>query len=551
MKTKKRFAAILLAAVMAASTACSQGGGTTSNGFDTKTYNTYVASDPESIDAQKGSEIYGNAVVNNVYEPLIRLVQDENKNLKVEKAGAEDYTVSEDATKYTFKIRQGMVWEDDTPVTAHDYEYGIKRTADPNTGSGSAFLLADVKNFDDVNSGKKPLDELGVKALDDYTLEITLAHPAQYFEKIVPFRVCFPQRQDIVEQNGDSFGSEADTIMACGPYTVESWTHNSQIVLKKNPKYWDADKVQLETVNMKVLADLNARMNAFQADEVMSINTNLPEWTEKFDQKENVEKVEQMMPSMDYLAVNHEDKLFSNKKVRQAFNTAIDREDFNAKAASGTSTPAYYWVPGAISIGDLNYREKAEEPIKDLQNSVKDPKALLSEGLKELGMDEDPSKLEVSLICVNEPLVKKYGEYLQENLQKVLGVKINLEVMEWAVLSGRIANGDYQLGYLAWTADYNDPSAMLSLFRSSATSIQTGWKSEEYDKLLDQATKEKDSEKAADLYKQAETMLAEESVIIPLLTGKTYLYYQNVVKNINENVFSTAGFKYTYIEENK
>ncbi|WP_297282124.1 peptide ABC transporter substrate-binding protein [uncultured Anaerococcus sp.] len=511
------------------------------------TYNSFLAADPTTIDAQKGDDVNGNSIVNNVYEPLLRFVQD-GEDLKLEEAGAESYEISEDGMTYTFKIRPDMKWEDGEPLTAKNYEYGIKRSVNPETAAGMGFLLADIENFDEVNSGEKSLDELGVKAIDDNTLEIKLSHPATYFTSIIPVRVCFPQREDIIEAQGDAFGSDAGTIIGCGPFKLTEWTHNSQLVMEKNPDYWDADKVKLEKINLRVLTDINARMNAFQAKEINSIQTNLPEWTSVFDKMEGVNTADINMVSEDYILPNHKDELFANEKVRKAFNIAIDREGLNKTALGGQSTPAYFWVPDSISLNETNFREKAGLPLKDIIDESSDPKDLLEEGLEEIGKGQKPEDLEISLIMTNDPFLKKSGEYIQENLQQKLGVKVNLELLEWPILSGRVNKGDYQLAYLAWFADYNNPSAMLSLFTSDATAIETGWTSEEYDNLIKEASKETDDAKAIEFYKEAEQMLMDESVVYPIITGKTTLYYQDKVENINTNPFSTSGYKYTSIK---
>lgn len=548
MRNKKRFVALMLAGIMLAGTACGNGGKGGAKG-DNTVYNTFLSADPDSIDAQKGSDMYGNTVVLNVYEPLIRLVQNEDLTLKPEGAAAEKWEISEDAMTYKFTLRDGLKWEDGQPLTAKDFEYGIKRTVDPKTGSGSSFLLADIKNFEAVNTGKAQIDQLGVKALDDKTLEIKLGAPAQYFLNIIPFRVCFPQRKDVVEKHGEQFGSEANTIVGCGPFKLTEWKHNSKLTLEKNDNYWDKDKVKLSKVNLRVITDTNTMMNAFQTSEVMSVSTNKPEWTSKFDKREGTKVAKVDIPAVDYLAVNHNDKLFKNKKVRQAFNIALDREGFNNTVLKGKSAPAYFWIPRAITINELKYRDVAGQPVKEMADKLGDPKALLVEGLKELGMDSDPSKLEVSLIMTNSPDLKKYGEYMQQNYQNKLGVKVKLEMMEWAILSGKINKGDYQMGYLAWTADYNHPAAMMGLFTSSANAVRTGWTSKEYDKLITDAAKEKDPNKQAEYYKKAEQILADETVIIPIISGTTNMYYQDYVKNININQFSSAGYKYTYLEK--
>lgn len=513
---------------------------------DEQYVNGFIGSDPTSLDAQKASDIYGNAVINNIYEPLFRLAEKEDGVTELVPAGATEYKVSEDNTVYTFTIRDGMVWDDGQPVTAKDYEYGIKRAADPKTAAEQGFLLAPIKNFAKVNSGKAKIDELGVKAVDEKTLEITLEKPTSYFTKLLPFRVLFPQRKDFVEKNGDQFGAEADTVIGCGPYKLSEWNHNSDIILEKNDQYWDKDNVMNDKVSLRIMTDANSIMNAFQSGEIDTVSTTLEEWNKKFDVREDTANRKISMASVDYMTVNHRDKLLSNKKIRQALLLALDRVGFNKTFFKGKNKEAMFWVPECISCGDLNYRKYAGEPIAELAAKNPDPKKLFIEGMKELGLGEDPSKVDISFICVNAPLLKSFGEYIQQCYSKVLGINVKIDQMEWPVLMERVNKGDYQLSYLAWTADYDDPSAMLSLFTSNAQAVNTGWKNAEYDSLVDKATSETDMKAAAEDYKKAEELLVDEAVIIPIMTGETTFYWNTFCKGLSFGQFTSTGFKTRY-----
>lgn len=568
MKTRKVWLSCLLAASMVLSlTACGgnddkQGStakastvkstsasvaSTTGEERDSEQYiNTFVASDPASIDAQKGSDIYGNVIVNGIYEPLYRQAEKEDGTTEFIPAGATEYKVSEDNKVYTFTIREGMTWEDGQPLTANDYEYGIKRAADPATAAEMGFLLASIKNFSAVNAGKASIDEFGVKAIDEKTLEITLEAPTSYFMKLIPFRVMFPQRKDIIEKYGETFGAEADTVIGCGPYKLTEWNHNADLTLEKSDTYWDKENVLNDTVNLRVMSDANSVMNAFQTGELDTVSTSLEEWREKFDKRENTLSRKIALPSVDYLTVNHKDKLLSNKKIRQALLLALDRKGFNQTFFKGNNLEAMYWVPECISCGDVNYRKIAGEPIETMAKANPDPKKLFIEGMKELGLGEDPSKVEISFIASSAPLLKSFGEYIQEGYSKTLGIKINIEQMEWPILSQRVNKGDYQLGYLVWTADYDDPSAMLSLFTSNAEAVNTGWKSEKYDSLIKSATESTDLNKAAEFYKEAEELLMDDAVIIPIIASETTLYWNDYVKNIPFNQFTSTGYKPRY-----
>ena len=461
-------------------------------------------------------------------------------------AGASEYKVSDDKMVYTFTIRDGMAWEDGQALTAKDYEYGIKRAADPNTAAEQGFLLAPIKNFSKVNSGKAGIDELGVKAVDDKTLEITLEAPTSYFTKLLPFRIMFPQRKDIVEKYGETFGAEADTVMGCGPYKLTEWNHNSNLTLEKSDTYWDKDNVMNDTVNIRVMSDVNTVMNAFQTGELDMVSTSLEEWREKFNTREHTKNAKILLPSVDYMTINHKDKLLSNKKIRQALLIALDRKGFNETFFKGKNIEALHWVPGCISCGDVNYREFAGEPVKKVAEANPDPKKLFIEGMKELGLGEDPSKVEINFICVSNPRLKSFGEYIQECYSKTLGINLKIEQMEWPILAGKVNKGDYQLAYLAWTADYDDPSAMLALFTSSAESVNTGWKNEKYDSLIKSASEADDMSKAAELYKEAEDLLMEEAVVIPIINGESTMYWNDYMRNVTLNQFTSTGYKYRY-----
>ncbi|MDO5018494.1 MAG: peptide ABC transporter substrate-binding protein [Lagierella massiliensis] len=553
MKGKKKVLSLALAGMMLFVTACGDGADT--NGTDAsgnqaaggnsgeQVFNTLINSEPTTLDAQKGSDVYGNTIINNITEPLLRMAENEDGSNEVIPAAAESYEVSEDGLTYTFKLREGMKWEDGEALTANDFEYGIKRAADPETGSESAFLLDPIKNFNDVNSGKLPVEELGVKAIDESTLEVTLDAPASYFITLVPFRVMFPARQDVVEEHGERYGAEAESALSCGPFKLAEWTHNSRLTLEKNEEYWDAENVKLQTVNIPIMTDTNTVMNSFQVGEVDAVRTNIPEWISKFEGIEEVESKPVSLPSVDYLSVNHKDELLSNDKVRAAINLAIDREGISSLLSDGFNPPAQGWVPNGIQQNGKEFRDEAGDSYKELREANEDPKALLIEGLKELGLGEDPSKVDLTIIYTNSPIVKMTNEYIQQSLNTTLGLNVKLETMEWPILAGRIQKGDYQLGYLAWTADYNDASAMLSLFKSNANAVNTGWANEDYDKLIDEAAQETDPTKAFELYKEADKVLVDESVIFPLIGASTNQYYYDYVKGMATSSFTTTGFK--------
>lgn len=518
--------------------------------LDSEQYlNLVMVAEPSTLDASKGSDSYSNGILNEVLEPLTRLEEDEDLKNVLRPAGASEWTHNEDGTVWTFKIRDAK-WSDGVAVRAQDYEYGIKRSLAQDTAAPYAYLLAPIKNAAEVNSGQLPLEELGVKSLDDNTLEITLESPTPYFLQLTYQRVMMPQRQDVVEKHKDKYGSEIDTLVYNGPFTITNWVHNSEIVLTKNDNYWDKDIVKLNSVNIKILNDENAIYNSLSNRSIDSSGVGKPEWIEKFKGNKDLNHIEVTNPQTFFKFFNTKDKVFSNANVRKAFALAIDREELANVIFHGINVPAYGWVSPNISIGDEEFRSVSEEPIRKLAADNPNPKALLIKGLEELGMDTDPSKLTVKMtLGSTDQWFRTYGEYVQQMYNKNLGVKFEVEFVEWPVFTSMAEKGEFQIGYMAWGAEFNDPISLLSLLKSDAGSIQTGWSNERYDELIDLASKEMDPKKRLEYFAEAEKILLyDEAVLAPTVYPKSNVFRYKYVQNLGVTPFGTAGYKYGFTQ---
>ncbi len=526
------------------------GGDTGEAAIDSEQYlNLILDAEPSTLDASKGSDNYSNIVLNNVLEPLTRLEEDENQNNFLAPAGAESWDHNEDGSVWIFKIRKAL-WSDGAAVRAQDYEYGIKRSLAQETASPYAFVLMPIKNAAKVNSGELSVDELGVKSLDDTTLEITLESPTPYFEQLTYQRVMMPQRQDIVEAQGDKYGTELDTVVYNGPFTLTTWVHNSELVLTKNENYWDKDDVKMQTVNLKIIQDENAVYNSLANGSIDASGANRPEWKEKFMKDENLNHYEIVYPTTYFMFFNTQDKVFKNANIRKAFSVAINREELSNVIFDGVHASAYGWVPPSINIGDDEYRQVAESPVKKLVEENSDPKALLIKGLEELGMDPDPSKLTVRIsLGGTDQWFRTYGEYLQQMYIKNLGINFEVEQMEWPVFDNNVQKGDFQIGYMSWGADFNDPSNMLSVFHSAAPAIETGWVNERFDELIDLASAEMDPAKRLEYFKEAEhILLYDAAVVAPVVYPRSNIFRYKYINNIGVTPFGTQGYKYSFTQ---
>lgn len=547
----KKFLALLLAGAMVLSFAagCSQdSSGDDEAALDQEQYlNTYITAEPTTFDSVIATDTNAINLLNNVMEPLVRLIEKEDRSVEPVPAGAEKYEISDDQTVWTFHLRDNT-WSDGKPVTAYDYEYGIKRVLDPNEGASYSYILMPIKNAMAVNCGEKPLEELGVKALDEKTLEITLEAPCSYFLGLVYHSVMLPQRQDVVEKYGDQYGVDADKAVYCGPFKCAEWVHNSELVLTKNENYWDKDSVQLNTVNYKIIQDENAIYNSLENGSIDMATTSTKEWTDIFKQNDDLEFTETNTSNVFYQYYNQNDELFCNEKVRKAFIIAVDRNDMNETVNDGQNQPAFGLVPPGVYVGDKEFRANAPSPIQKLIDENPDPKALLIEGLKELGMDPDPSKLTVEMqLGGTDQWMKKLGEYMQQVYKEVLGVNVDLKLLDWGVFIDNCYNYNYQFAQMAFGADFNDPLSMLSCFDSSQDAYCIGYSDERVDELLVAATQESDTQKKLDMIAEIEDIVIyRDGCVAPLTFNMAHTFTYKYVKGLAYTNFAGNGCKFAY-----
>lgn len=569
MKSKKVLACLLTVAMVSttALVGCGNSGsdstsnsGSTASGPDADQYlNLLLANEPKSIDPSKSSDQYSSQILANTQECLTRIIQDENGKDKIIEGMAEKWETSSDGLTWTFHLRDAK-WSDGQPVTAGQFEFGIKRTLNPETASNYAFLLYPIKGAKAYNSGSGSAEDVGIKVVDDKTIEFTLETPCAYFLDLTYFKVMGPQREDILAKNPETFGSEADTMVYSGPFKISEWVHNNKVELVKNENYWDADNVKLDKVTMKIIAETNARMQELYTGSLDMAGVSKPEWIEKFDQTNDFYVINGYNADVTYSFFNQaetyngEKNVFSNLKVRQAFSLAQSREEKIQVLRKGLAEAAYAMVPPKVQLGGEDYRDTVNElPVKELAEENSDAKALLVEGLKELGMSGDPSEVTVTyLYAGTDADAKEWAEFEQQAFESALGIKMNIEYVEWATFQKRVESQDYQYGSQAWTGDYNDPNTFLDFWVTGQDIIPTGWSNAEYDKCISDASKTDDQAERAKLFARAEEiLLKEDCACAPEAWRFRKTYVRNYVKGYSSPLFGTIDLKYTYTEGRK
>ena len=499
-----------------------------------------IDEDITSFDSSKATDTYSGDVICETQECLTReLITDGVE--KVEPAAAEKWDISSDGKVFTFHLRD-MKWSDGQPVKAADYVYAWKRLVDPKVASEYAYFLYVVKNGQKVNAGKMPLDQLGVKAVDDKTLEVTLENPTPYFEKITAFKSLAPMRQDIVEKYGDKYGTDISQLVYCGPFTIDTWTRGQKIVLKKNPNFWDASKVKLNQVTFNIVKEESPRMQMLQAGQLDAGGAR-GEYVTKFNDlaKQGLfTVVKKNMPSESYVFFNCQDKIFKNAKVRLAFSLAFDRENFLKVVYQNRMIPAYGWCAYGVTIDGKEYRQATPEPLKDAQTANPDPKALLIAGLKEVGANPDPTKLSIHYISSGtDTFSRTFDEFFQQQWESKLGVKVKIDAVDdFAQYQAKVNQMDFQIGGMGWGGDYNDPMTFFDMYITGSENNNGKWSNAQYDSLIDQTRQTTDEAKRLELFQQAEKILvADDAAIMPTFYRDTNTFVHSYVKNLQQPAF--------------
>jgi len=234
------------------------------SGGSAKTFTLNLTDEPKSIDPQISTDIGGGTVNDLLMEGLTR----KGKNGTFEPGLAKNWEKSEDGLKWTFHLRDNLKWSNGDPITAQDFKNGWLRALKPETASEYAYMLYPIKNAEKYNKKEGTAEEVGIKVIDDKTLEVELGAPVPYFDSLVAFKTYMPLNQKFFDETKEAYFTESDKTMSSGPYTMESWTHGSEIVFKKNPNYWDADNVKIENVVYKIIPDNNSALNVYNNKEV-------------------------------------------------------------------------------------------------------------------------------------------------------------------------------------------------------------------------------------------------------------------------------------------
>ena len=502
-----------------------------------------LANEPDGIDPGVTNNSFASPILNNVFEGLVTYSTEDGSLIPGE---AEDWTISDDGTVYTFTLREGLKWSDGSDHTAKDYVYAMQRILDPNTGARYVdFLLGYVAGaaeyYEDNSIG---FDTVGVKALDDRTLEMTLIAPAPYWLDILTMWTFSPVQEATVAANGDRWTASADAYVTNGPFKMAEINLGESFVLVKNPYYYDAEEVNLEKVTFRFIPDLGTSLMAYENGNIDGMSS-IPSADMPRLKAEDAGVV--MTPSYGtvWYDFNCAKAPFDNVLVRKAFSMAVDRTAIIEDVVQIEADPAYsFMAPGYVIDGEDLMDTASDNDISD-EADIEGAQAALAEA----GYPNGEGFPEITLSYYSNETVGKVVEALARQLQDALNISIKISNADWAVYYDEHVAGNYDIGAMGWSGDYVHPMTFLQIFTTGDANNNVFYSNAEYDALVKQAANMTDAEEAFEVMREAEAIAAAEYPVLPLYyKANTMLMHDNI-----EGYFVTPSnallLKTAYVED--
>ena len=492
-------------------------------------FNFNNGAEPQTLDPALMTGVPEHNLAMSLFEGLVTY---HPKTLLPEPGVAESWKVSEDGLTYTFKLRKS-VWSNGDPLTSADFVYAWRRVLDPNTAAEYAYQLWHIENARAFTEGKlADFAKVGIRAPDAYTLEVTLEHPTAYFLGLLAFETFMPVHQGCVEKHGDRW-TRPENIVSNGPFVLDKWRPQDRIIMKKNPRYWDAKNVKLDGVAAFAITDQNAALRRYKTGELHWLSSLPLPLIPSLKSQPDYRKTPYL--GTYFYRFNCTRKPFDDPLVRKAFNLALDKTELCTYTLHDQYQPATSFVPPMIP------------PYESPEGPAHDPKRA-AELLAEAGYPGGRGFPPVTLLYNTSKQHEQIAVVARHMWQKNLGVTVNLVNQEWKVYLNTLNKIDYDIARSAWIGDYMDPNTFLDMFVTGGGNNRTGWSTKQYDKLIAAAAAEPDTTKRLGLFREAEDLLIDrEMPIMPVYFYSNLSLRTPSVKGFHGNPRDLHPCKYIFL----
>ncbi len=461
-----------------------------------------ISEDAASLDPRVVRSIKDLTIVRQLFEGLTRV--DENHVPKL--ALADSYTLSDDRLTYTFHLREHH-WTNGDLITADDFVYSWKRTLDPSFATEYAHMLFPIKNAEHAHTNSCSLDEVGVVALDARSLQVSLEKPTPYFLELVAFPTFYPVNRNVDQNFPLWVNPPGRHFVSCGPFSLEKWTPDQEIVLKKNETYWDASSVFLNKIVFSMIADSNTESLLFSRGELDWLgqplsNTISSELLGKLKAENRLESYP--IAGTFWFKCNVNQEPFNNQKIRKAFAAAISRRDIITHILQGHQSVATSLLPPTLALNKIPLLVDGDQ-----QGALQ----LFEEGMQDMGWTRATFP-PVTFTYHQSERNAKIVQCVQQQWQELFHIPVNLKALEHHLFKQECTTSNYQIATGEWIADYHDPLSFLEIFLPNSSMNVTGWYNADFVNLVTHSNLE--SETRLESLRQAEAILLEEMPVIPL-----------------------------------
>lgn len=476
-----------------------------------KTISLNAGMEPTGLNTLTSTYAIEFSLFNHMYENLVTLDDDDN----TVPGAAESWDYDEDTLTYTFHLRKDGVWTNGDPVTAKDFEFAWSQALNPDVASDYAYFLYFIKNAEKYFNGEVAWDEVGVKVVDDYTLEVTMEQPTPYALFLFSFSTLAPINQRFYEAVGaDLYSTEAQYFCTNGPFALTEWSHNDKIVMQKNDAWHGAADVEVEEIDWKIITDANAALSSFLAGDLDMVGLGTGELIKQAEAAGATIQSYTEGTSF-YIYFNNNDQYLSNVNLRRALFNAIDEQKEIDTVWQNDNEPMTSFTAPSVSATDgTSFAGKVGElyaPSRDQEKA----KEYLATALSELGCTVDELSAHLSIDCGDSATSIAEASFYQEQWRQVLGIEVTVNSMITKQGSQNRKTGNYVMSITGWGPDYNDPNTFLDLWVTDGGNNQTGFSNERYDELIDLAAKETDLEKRESYFIECEQIIADQLPIGP------------------------------------
>lgn len=506
--------------------------------FENNEISVFLRQDPPQLDSTRSTDTVSGTVLGHVMEGLLRY----DENFEIAAGMAERWEI--EGTKATFWLREDARWSNGEPITAHDFVFAWRTTLDPAVGSQYSFIFYPIKNAEAANKGELPLDSVGMRALDDHTLEVELEQPIAYFDKLVAFGTYFPISETFYKSTNGRYGADANTMLYSGPFKMSSWVHGASLRFEKNPYYWDADNIHLDAINIAFITeDTNTLLNLYKDNRIALVDLTAEMLEGAMQQRWHLERF--MDGSVFYIEFNHRPgRLSSNLNLRKALLYAQDDGELVDRVIK---LPGYLPAKSVFPIWlrGVNDTFREEYPAPEAEYNVTLAREYLEKAKQELGITQFPP---IVLLADTSPVATIASQYYQEVYKKNLGLEIIIDPQIFRQRLAKMASGEFDLVLSGWGPDYNDPLTFADLFASWNLNNRGRFNNAELDAQVRIAQNSMDQRVRMDAFGRIQDILFEQVVFIGNYErGRVYATHPQVKGILRRAIGAETDFTRAYI----